>query len=130
MAYGSTLYHASRPAEAIAVFQKVLRLCPLKPPSMALTNIANSYRTLGQYDEAVRFYKKLLKEYPDHFSGNIALTATYSLMDRPEEARAQAEEVMRLNPKFSMERWARTIRFKDPAEVERILEALRKAGLK
>jgi adenylate cyclase len=67
VAYGSTLYHASRPAEAIAVFQKVLRLCPLKPPSMALTNIANSYRTLGQYDEAVRFYKKLLKEYPDQF---------------------------------------------------------------
>ena len=128
--YGSTLYHACRPAEAITVLQKALRLSPVKPPGMVLSNIAGSHRILGQYDEAVRFYKRLIKEYPAHFSGNLGLTCTYGLMGRLEEARAQAEEVMRLNPRFSLERWARTQRLKDPAESERFLEGLRKAGLK
>jgi len=128
--YGSTLYHACRPAEAIPVFQKALRLSPVKPPSMVMANIAASHRMLGQYDESVRYYKRLIKEYPAHFSGNLGLTAVYGLMGRVEEARAQAEEVMRLNPKYSLDRWARTTRLKDPAEVERFFEGLRKAGLK
>ena len=74
VAYGSTLYYASGPAKPCR--------SPEGPPSQPgppcriLTNIANSHWTLGQYDEAVRFYNRLLKEYPDHFSGNISLTAT------------------------------------------------------
>jgi adenylate cyclase len=129
-AYGSTLMHSSRPKEAIPVFQKALRLCPVNPPSMCLSNLANSHRMIGQYEEAVRFYKRLLKDKPDHLPGNLGLTVAYSVMGRLEDARVQAAEVLRINPKFSLERWAKTLRYKDPADVERALDALRKAGLK
>ncbi len=129
-AYGSTLMHASRYPEAIAVFQKVLPLNPVKPPSMCLNNLATSYRMIGKYEEAIRFYKRLLQDQPDHFPGNLGLTDTYSVMGRMKEARAQAAEVLRINPNFSLERWAKTQRFRNHADGERRIDALRKAGLK
>ena len=129
-AYGSTLMHASRPTEAIAAFQKALRLNPVRPPSMCLANLGNSYRMIGKYEEAMQYYKRLLKDQPDHLTGNIGLTATYSAMGRLEDARAQAAEVLRVNPKFSLGRWAKTLRYKDPADAEQAVDALRKAGLK
>jgi len=129
-AYGSILMHASRYPEAIAVFQKALRLNPVKPVSMCMSNLGNSYRMMGDYEKAVQTFKRLLRDQPDHLPGNINLTATYAQMDRMEDARAQAAEVLRVNPKFSLERWAKTIRYKNLADGERTIDALRKAGLK
>ena len=46
-----------------------------------------------------------------------------------EEARAAAAEVLRLNPKFSVKQYGKRLYFKDPAQMKRTLDALRKAGL-
>ena len=97
---------------------------------MSLANLGNSHRMIGKYEEALPFYKRLLNDLPMHLSGNLGLTATYAQMGRMEDARAQAAEVMRIDPRFSLERWGRTLRYRDPADTERVLDALRKAGLK
>jgi adenylate cyclase len=128
--YGSILMHACRPGEAIPVFEKVLRLDPVKPGSMSLSNLAASYRMIGRYEDSVRYYKRLLGEHPKHWTGHVGLTLTYSLMGREEEARAQAAELLSVDPKFSLERFTRTARWKEPVEMNRNLDALRKAGLK
>ena len=128
--YGNTLMAAGRYPEAIGAFEKVLRLNPVKPRSMCLNGLATAYKSMGKYEEAVRICKRLLQAQPDHFLGNLNLTATYSMMGRMEDARAQAAEVLRLDPKFSVERWEKTSRFKNPDDVRRSADALRKAGLK
>ena len=128
--YGSTLMVAGRYPEAIGAYGKALRLNPVKPRSNCLFGMATSYAAMGKYDEAVRFYKRLLQVQPDHWMGNIQLTATYSMMGRMEDARAQAAEVLRLDPKFSRERFVKSARFKDRDAVKRTDDALRKAGLK
>jgi hypothetical protein len=46
------------------------------------------------------------------------------------EATAAAKEVLRINPKFSIESHAKTLPYKDKADIEREVAALRKAGLK
>jgi len=46
------------------------------------------------------------------------------------EARAEAAEVLRLNPKFSLEVHKERAPIKDPAVLERHLAALRQTGLK
>jgi hypothetical protein len=46
------------------------------------------------------------------------------------EARAEAVEVLRLNPNFSLEGHKQRMPIKDPAVLERHIAALRKAGLK
>jgi adenylate cyclase len=126
---GSTLMHACRFTEAISVLEKALRLNPLRPHSSCLMNLGFSYSLIGQYDESVVYFKKLLQNQPDHLIGNIGLTRTYSMMGRMEDARKQAAEVLRINPKFSLERYVQRMRFKNPVYKERTLEALRNAGL-
>jgi len=58
------------------------------------------------------------------------LSATYSSMGREKEARTEAEEVLRIDPKFSLEHWAKASLLKNQSDLDRIVGALRKAGLK
>jgi hypothetical protein len=52
-------------------------------------------------------------------------------MGREKEARAEAAEVLRINPKFSLDYWGKAVgtAFKDQSEVDKAINALRKAGL-
>jgi len=52
-------------------------------------------------------------------------------MGREKEAHAEAAEVLRINPKFSLSHFARTtLLYKDQSENDKIIDAMRKAGLK
>ena len=52
------------------------------------------------------------------------------MMGREKEAHAEAAEAIRLNPKFSLDLWAKRQVYKDQSEVDKLVNALRKAGLK
>jgi len=55
--------------------------------------------------------------------------STYGRVGREEEAQAEAAEILRISPNFSLE-GARQIFFnKNPDAVERFIDGLRKAGL-
>jgi len=127
--FGMTLNNADRPKEAIPLFEKAIRLNP-NGPTWYFLNFGNSYRLTGQFQEAITQYKKALHVAPNNIIAHLGLAATYSLSRRDEEARAEAEEILRLNPKFSLESYAKTIPHKNQAQIDRYINALRKAGLK
>jgi hypothetical protein len=52
------------------------------------------------------------------------------LSGRDEKARAQADEVLRIQPKFSLEKFEKKLTYKREVDKERFLGAFRKAGLK
>ncbi len=58
------------------------------------------------------------------------LAAVYSEIGQTAEAQKEVAEVLRLNPKFSLEVHKQRMPIKDPAVLERHIAALRKAGLK
>jgi len=125
---GTALLEASRYEEAIPFFKKAVRFSPI-PWSITLMNMASCYRMMGQYEEALVIGKKLVEQYPDHLLGHLGLAATYSMMGRMEGASAEAAEVLRIDPKFSLES-ANRLLYKNKADSDRIMNALRKAGLK
>ena len=128
---GSVLAWAGRPQEAIPFFKKSLRLSPIPIDSGTLLRLGHAYRQLGQYEEAVASLKKALQLYgADHMNVHIVLASTYAQMGREQEARAEAAEVMRIDPKFSLESYARRVPFKDQKATDDYVSALRKAGLK
>jgi hypothetical protein len=63
------------------------------------------------------------------FLAHLDLSAIYMELGREEEARAHAAEVLKINPKFSLESLRKRSLFKDPAHSERFLSAMSKAGL-
>jgi adenylate cyclase len=125
--YGAALLFASRPEEAIPLLQKAIRLNP-NAQSWTFVFLGHAFRNTGRLEEAVSAYKKVLKRAPDHLIAHVALTTVYSLMGREEEARAEAQEVLRINPKFSLIRFKKTaLVFKDESENDMVFNAMTKA---
>ena len=58
------------------------------------------------------------------------LAATYAELGREKEARAEVAEVLRINPAYSVERYRGRAPFKNQADLDRVIAALHKAGLK
>jgi hypothetical protein len=55
--------------------------------------------------------------------------ACYGSAGREAEAASGAKKVLRINPSFSVESHTKTLPYKDKADVDREVAALRKAGL-
>jgi adenylate cyclase len=110
--YANSLNYAGRPEEAIPLFQKAIRLNPFGP-SYLYRDFGSALRTAGRFEEAVSAYKKAIQLVPDNILAHIHLAATYSMMGREKEASAEAEEVLRINPKFSLDWLEKTLAYKD-----------------
>ncbi len=125
---GLVLTWAGRAEEGIPYLQHAIRLNPFAP-AMFFNNLAVAYRDGGQYEKAIEEAKKALQREPNTQFPYIHMAISYMRLGREEEARAAAAEILRINPKFSLERYAKMLPFTRPV-AERIVEDLRKAGLK
>jgi adenylate cyclase len=126
---GMTLNSADRPKEAIPLFEKAIRLNP-NGPTWYFHNLGASYRMTEQYQEAITQYKRALRVAPNNIMAHLGLAATYSLSGCDVEAHAEAKEVLKINPKYSLESHIKTMTSKNQARIDRYAEALRNAGLK
>jgi tetratricopeptide (TPR) repeat protein len=127
--YANILLYVGRQEESISFFQSAIRLNP-KPPNTYLRHYAVALRDTARYEEAIAQLKKAIEREPRDIMSYIVLASTYSMAGREKEARAAADEVLKINPKFSLEQFAKIHPYKDPATKERYIDALRKAGLK
>jgi adenylate cyclase len=126
---GYALYFSCRFEQAIPFMEQAIRLNPY-PPGLYFRSLASAYRFAGRYDESLVTYKKALTLNPDDIFGRLGLTNLYVWMDRMEDAKREANEVMRLHPDFSLESFANTFTLKCQPVVTGMMETLRKAGLK
>src|SRR5437867_1911191 len=101
-----------------------------KLPSLYFFVFGQAYYLLGRTAEAIEPLQRVFRVYPHRINAHLLLAAVYSEVGRDQEARAEAAEVLQLNPKFSLEVHRQRMPIKDPAVVERIIAALRKAGPK
>ena len=125
---GYVLFLSNRPNEAIDFFKKSMQLNPI-PKSFHLHQLGHAYRASGQYNNALEAYKNSIKRDPDNIFAHIGLAGTYSFMGREKEAHEAALEVLRIDPGFSLERFAGVVPMKNQDKLNRYVEALRKAGL-
>jgi adenylate cyclase len=126
---GYCLRFGDKPKEAIPVLKKAIRLNPFAPSSI-IYNLGMSYLFSGQNEEAIAECKRATTREPNNLGAHLALTVAYSLSGRDEDARATAVEVLRIEPKFSLEKFSKSLHFKNQADTDSTVDALRKAGLK
>ncbi len=124
-----TLRLADRPDEAIPVCKKAIRLEPYAPAAYYY-NLGMAYLSARQCEEAISACEEALRRENNNLIAHVNATAAYSICGRDEEARATAKEVLRISPKFSLEKFLKNISVKNQADREQYVEALRHAGLK
>jgi protein involved in temperature-dependent protein secretion len=73
--------------------------------------------------------EKAVQQNPQNVLSRIILCSIYSLAGQMDKAHVQADEIMKLNPKFSVERFETTDPQKSQVFKKRYIDALRKAGL-
>jgi adenylate cyclase len=126
---GMVYRYVGRWADAVVAYEKAIRLNPI-PPNFYLYGLGLSYAWTERHEEAIIVLEKAVQNHPDAFYVRLSAAAVYSLAGRDEKARAEAAEVLRLNPEFSLKRWEKSLRYKDREDQEQFISALSKAGLK
>jgi len=126
---GALNYSAGKHEEAIAAYKKAIRFNPF-PPLHYLIWLAVACRDAGRYEEAIPICRKILQQEPDYLLAHTCLASCYALMNRDEEAHAEAAEVLRIDPKFSVDYLVKRAPYKYEADRKRLRDSLLKAGLK
>jgi tetratricopeptide (TPR) repeat protein len=65
-----------------------------------------------------------------YFQAHLGLTFAYMALGREKEARAEAAEVLRINPRFTTEGFIKPLPINDQSRLDKYIATLRKAGLK
>jgi adenylate cyclase len=125
---GKTLSFASRWEESIPPYKKAIRLNPM-PPHGHLWSLGLSCAYTGQYEEAITWCEKAVRQAPDSLLDRMMMAVVYSWSGRDEEARAEAAEVLRIQPKFTLKKFEKKLTYKKKTDREKFIGALRKAGL-
>jgi adenylate cyclase len=125
---GETLYYSGRPEEALESFARGKTLNPYFP-DVVLHFQALALFQLGRYDEAVDLLLQRLARNAATDVSRALLAASYGHLGRLEEARAAWQEVLRVNPDFSLEYRRKVLPYKNPADFELMVDGLRKAGV-
>jgi adenylate cyclase len=121
-----------RSEEAIEMIEKAMQLNPAIP-AWYLNTLATAYNLSGRQTEAMATHKKVFDHNPSHadaFSAHLELTLLYIGLGQDEDARNEAQEILKLVPNFSVEVWGQRNPNKNRAQIEQAMTALRKAGLK
>lgn len=114
--------------EAVVLFERAMRLSP-NHPWWVPSAYGLSLHLVGRKEEAVVSFKKAIDLKPNHVLPHAFLAAVYADLERMEEARAEGDEVMRLNPKFSASRFMQSHTLHDPVRDDRYKDLLQRAGL-
>ena len=125
---GYALIFAGKFEESIASLEKAIRLNPIAP-AWYFDALGKSCALSGHYKDAIAALRKALHRAPSDFLAHRDLTITYFLSGHNQEGRAQAKEVLKLNPRFSFQGYAKSLQFKNPADKMQLIDALKKAGV-
>ena len=120
------LAFAGYPEEAVAYGERAMTLSP-NYPGYYLGHLGNAYRLAGRFDEGIAAFKAYHARSAGF--GLSDLVIAYQQVDRPEQAKQAAEQLLSVRRDFTIAAWANTQFPADPARLEADIAALRAAGL-
>jgi adenylate cyclase len=126
--FATALIYAGEPARAVEVLEAIIRLDPF-PLSPTFGQMGFANYTRKRYWDAVHWCRECISRQPSQQWPHVTLACAYAQSGQPEEARAAAAQVLRINPDFTIESSKRTRVYKDPKDLEHYIDGMRKAGL-
>ena len=128
--YGLALSYCGRFEEADRAARRALRLSPRDPFSAIFTGIAAYSQFVARnYDEAMRLAREAIRQRVDFVGAHRVLTAAAGMAGDTEVGAAALQELRRAQPNISLAWITNEMPIMQDAELERYLEAFRRAGL-
>jgi adenylate cyclase len=125
---GLILSLSGQPDNAVLFINKAICIDPI-PPTMYLFHLGLAYFDSGQYGKAIDMLEKVLDQKPNHRAALTRLTAAYSLLGNTEKAKQTALELLKVDPDYNLSGFVSKLPYKNKADLDRYIDALRKAGL-
>ncbi len=120
---------AGESLRALEIGHALARLDPFSP-AVAHGFIGFAHYMLKQYEAALAPLRDCVRRAPNFRGGHFWLAATSAQLGMTENARAEAAEVLRIDPGYTINRSAKPLAmFKKPSDTEHWMDGLRKAGL-
>ena len=127
--FGYPLVLAGQARRAIDVLDAYMRFDPFYDP-FAFGFLGFAHYMLKQYPQALAALRECVSRVPTFRSARAWLAATYAQLGRMEEARAEAAELVRIQPDYTIAGVPGLIvGFKSPKDAKHFFDGLRKAGL-
>ncbi len=123
------IYHFSgRPEDGLKAMESAVRLNPIIP-SVYLLVRGTLYYSQERMDKAQKDFQRGIQINPANHIQRVWLAASYAASGEIEEAEWEVEEVLSLNPKFSLEYFIQIYPLQDSVYRERFISNLKQAGL-
>lgn len=122
---GDALTFMGQHERAMQLLAVAMRLNPLCP-DWYFWNLGGVYFNVGDYRSAI----DTLERMSDRSEAHRLLAASYAHLGEMAEARDHAAQLMEVHPNFSISQWRDILPDRDQEPLERLIEGLRKAGLK
>ena len=135
MALAAAMVYVAEPAQALAAVEKAVQLDPGNREnhySVEGSPQGWAYTLLGRYEDAISAFKRDRGFHPDLCWVHLGLAIDDMELGRDDAARAEAAEVLRLNPQFRVEMVFPTVGPKGKVLAQQVRwdADLRKVGLK
>ncbi|ARP68367.1 adenylate/guanylate cyclase domain-containing protein (plasmid) [Mesorhizobium sp. WSM1497] len=128
VALGEALYYSGRSEDALESFARGKTLNPYFP-DVLLHFQALALFQLGRYEEAADLLMQRMARNAVTDVSRALLAASYGHLGRFAEAQAAWQEVLRVNPDYSLEYRRKVLPYKNPGDFQLMVEGLRKAGI-
>jgi len=122
------LNYSGKPQRALEMMNRAFRLNPI-PPSHYYSTLGITYRLSDRYLEAIEACKQAILKSPEFAVPYTCMAASYGSLEQYEKAHDVVKEMLRMNPNNSIEYQAMIGPYERKADLENLIDGLRKAGL-
>ena len=122
---GELLTWLGRPEDGIEWIRKAMRLNPYHPQRF-WNHLGRAHYTARQYSEAVGALSRIARPECTH---HALLAASLAQLGDNTAAGAHAQEVLKMDPGFSIQRFLSTVHYQLDSDRDHLREGLVKAGL-
>jgi class 3 adenylate cyclase len=125
---GLVLNYSGDARAAIKRVREALQLERVYPAWM-INVLATAYRDCGEVELSIPAAKESVRLDPQQNDARLILCSDYNLAADHDQARRVAAEIIARDPTFRLSTYAKSQPYKTRAPLERVIEALREAGL-
>jgi len=127
--FGMALLRAGEPTRGAQVIETHMRYDPFYSP-WACGQLGLARYILKEYARALPPLRECTSRAPNMRQSHVWLAANLAQLGRHDEAHAEAAEVLRIDPTYTIDGTQRQMAlFKRPEDAEHLFDGLRKAGL-